>query len=97
MHLDATTASQVSLAESSIAPEDLPQQAWWEEMTPVSEVVTSEMDRPATPPGATPLAREDTSISQATAASSWWSVVAGVGLAAVLIGLIGVALRQARR
>lgn len=97
VHLDATTAGQVNLAESSIAPEELPQQAWWEEMTPVSEIVTSKTDQPATPPGAIPSASEDTSMSQDAAVSAWWPAVAGVGLAIVLIGLTAVVVRQRGR
>ncbi len=96
-HLDATTAGQVNLAESSIAAEDLPQQAWWEEMTPVSEIVISEVDQPETPSGATPSVSEGTAISQDAAGSAWWPVAAGVGLAIVLIGLIAVVVRQKGR
>lgn len=87
--LDATTASQISLV-SGVGVEPF---------TSLPEVEGSALHPPMgeAPESSAPSAPPAPVNAGQTPSGEWWPVMAGVGLAVVLLGLAGVALRRARR
>jgi cytochrome c len=99
VELNPTTASAIKLGDSLTA-EELTQQDWWRKVTPAPLTVMSGMSSSPEPQAHATSTVVPTVIAPAPPDSSgpdWLPAVAGVGLAVVLLGLAGAALRQARR